>query len=438
MSTFQTITLFVFGTIGIVAVIIFANFAGSKGMGYLGDVEMWGTASVELVTPIVKKVNEDNIKLFNLTYTQKNAETFDAELVSALAAGVGPDLFLMPSKEIVRESNKVAKIPFEALGERQFRDTFIDESALYLTDNGILALPLYIDPLVMYWNRDILSSSGVSASPKKWSEFEDIASMVTVSSRLGNISQATVAMGGYKNIGYAKEILTTLFMQGGDPIVVRDTSKTDSTKAIEISQTFAIDPAVVPATIRFYNSFSDPATKGYSWNSELVSSRTAFQSGILGIYFGLASDYNKIKLANPHLNFDVSVMPQRDLAQTKLTYADIYGLAITKNSKNWNGALVVANILTGADISKSWADLLYLPSARRDVLQTGTKDGVMSVFYTSAIIGHGWLDPAPADTNTIFKDMVEVVLSGVKTDEEAARSANSQMKNLISRVVKTL
>ncbi|MBI5139961.1 MAG: extracellular solute-binding protein [Candidatus Vogelbacteria bacterium] len=438
MSFVQTVTLFVFGTIGIVAVILFANFAGSKGVGYLGDVELWGTTSAELVAPIIKKVNDDNKKLFNLVYKEKRANTFDAELVSALASGKGPDLFLIPSREIVRESNKIAKIAYEKLSERQFKDTFVDESSLFLTDGGILALPFYSDPLIMYWNKDILSSSGVPAAPKKWSEFLDIAEKITVSSRIGNITQATVAMGGYRNVLNAKEILATLFMQAGDPIVKRDTSEKRSTGPIAIDQTFAEDPGIVPSGVRFYNSFSNPANKNYSWNSELPISKNAFQSGILGIYFGFASDYNQIKLANPHLNFDVGPVPQRDLAQTRITYGELYGLAIAKNTKNFGGAFAVVNTLTGVDASKAWSDALYLPSARRDILQDGTRDGVMSVFYNSAIMARSWLDPDPEETGAIFKELIESILSGVKTEESATKSAGVEMATLITRVTKSL
>lgn len=433
MSPFQTLTLVFFGIIGVVAVIIFATFAGGKGVGYLGDVELWGTTSEGLIAPIIKKINTDNSKLFNLTYKQKNAETFDTELVSALASGSGPDLFLLPSREIVREGNKVASISYDTISERQFKDAFVDEASLFLVDSGILALPFYSDPLVMYWNKDILSSSGVPAAPRKWSEFLDIAEKITVSSKSGNITQATVAMGGYRNILNAKEILATLFMQGGDPIVVRSEVEDSSSKSTKLKSVFAEDPAIVPSGVRFYNSFSNPANKNYSWNSELSLSRNAFQSGILAIYFGFASDYNQIKFANPHLNFDVAIMPQRDTAQTKLTYAELYGIAITKNTKNFAGALKVATVLTGTDISKMWGDVIYLPSARRDILQAGTRDGVMSVFYNSAVMGRGWLDPLPAETNVIFRELIESILSGAKPEDKAVRSAKEQMSNLISK-----
>ena len=57
------------------------------------------------------------------------------------------------------------------ISERDFKNTYIEEGELYLAANGILGLPITVDPMVMYWNRDIFSSAAIAAPPSYWDEF---------------------------------------------------------------------------------------------------------------------------------------------------------------------------------------------------------------------------------------------------------------------------
>lgn len=43
-----------------------------------------------------------------------------------------------------------------------------------MTKDSIIAFPLTIDPLVMYWNRDILSNAGIVKPPAYWDEIYSI------------------------------------------------------------------------------------------------------------------------------------------------------------------------------------------------------------------------------------------------------------------------
>jgi hypothetical protein len=85
-----------------------------------------------------------------LQYVEKTEEEFDLAFIEALASGVGPDVFMLPSGKILKYRNKIYVIPYNVFSQRQFRDTFIEGAEIYMAPEGVLAFPVSVDPLVMY------------------------------------------------------------------------------------------------------------------------------------------------------------------------------------------------------------------------------------------------------------------------------------------------
>jgi ABC-type glycerol-3-phosphate transport system substrate-binding protein len=438
MNLFQSLVLAVFGLFAIAAVVIFSlTTSGGTDIGFAGTFKLWGTLPASSMEKPLEDFNNANSKLYRLEYVERRKDSFQNDLISALAAGNGPDLVILPETSIVQNSDKILPISYDSYAVRDFNDNFIDGASLFMSKDGIFGMPLYLDPLVMYWNKDIFSTGGVASYPTKWSEFENLAGRLTISNRGGNISQATVAMGSYFNVEHVKDILATLFMQSGSEIV--RFTKSDEFNSTGDSLPYIVsfggsdDDSALESALRFFLGFSDPNKKAYSWNVAMANSKSAFSGGILGVYFGHASDYGSIQKNNPHLNFDVAVIPQRDAAKNRITFGNIYGVSITRVSKNPIIAKQIAINMSGADFTGSLSREISLPPARRDLLSAGAKDPIASVFYSSAIISRAWLDPVPAETYNIFRDLTESVLSGVKTDSQAIRIVRESLTNLIKK-----
>ena len=158
MSNFQIALITTFVIFTVVAVLIFTGaipgFKAPEG-GYGGEVVVWGTFPKLKLSSAIDAFNQQNKALFSLAYEEKNKDSFERELLEALASGRGPDIFFLTQDMVLKHKDKVLLVPFETLTEREFKDTFTEEGELYLTLEGVLALPLSVDPLVMYWNRDI-------------------------------------------------------------------------------------------------------------------------------------------------------------------------------------------------------------------------------------------------------------------------------------------
>ena len=428
MSNFQVAILGIFGFFIIVAVLIFSGIipglGGSKG-SVAGEVVLWGTIPSNQISGLMEDFNRQ-YKPLSVTYIEKNQSSFDKDLVEALASGIGPDIIMLSRELIYRHADKVYPIPYATLSERAFKDTFVEEGELYLTSVGILALPFRLDPMVMYYNRNILSGAGISLPPSSWEEVFSIAPKLVTKDQSGNITQSAVSFGEFRNVNYAKDILVLLTMQAGNPIVEKSGG---GFKAV-FGDTFGFSLKPADEALRYYTNFSNPVQPVYSWSRSLPNSRDAFLSGSLAFYFGYASELLGLRSQNPHLNFDVAKVPQTKGASAKVTIGRIDGLSVMKSSKNISAALQTVTLMTGPDTSFKLAQNTSLPPPRRDLLANKPSDAYMNVFFDSALMSRGWIDPAPASTSAIFQSLIESVASGRLRVSEAVMNANSELARL--------
>jgi multiple sugar transport system substrate-binding protein len=411
--------------------IVFGVFSRQRGEeGISGTVTIWGTLDRTTVETFVKRAIMDTGAEIEVIYVEKDSATFDAEFVEALAVGTMPDLFILPQDAIIKFRNKITPISYETMPVRMFRDTYIEEAELYLDDEGIVGVPFSIDPLVMYWNRDIFSNAGLVTPPQYWDEFFTFTSKLTKRDDAANIIQSAVALGEFSNVTHAKDIIAALVMQAGNPIVERQNGRL--TSILESSLGFVTPPA--SAAIRFYTEFSNPVGPAYSWNRSLANSREAFLSGRLATYFGYASELNELRNKNPNLNFDVAILPQARDTGKRLTFAEMFAFAVPRNVPNYSLAAYTALLVTGPKGIENWVAASGLPPVRRDMITQAQSDPYSAVFYDSAIIARGWLDPNPRQTDDIFKNMIEGTIVGTRRPQESAARASLELQELLNQL----
>ena len=427
-SNIQLIITGIFLVLAVGGVIAFALFSGKTPENEIsGRVVIWGTVKAETMQELIK-VSKDFIKnaAEAVQYVEHDPRTYYVELVTAIAEGTGPDLFLLDQDHILAEKNKVFILSYESYSERQFKDTYLEASELYLDETGIIAFPFIVDPLVMYWNRDILSREGVAVPPQYWDEFFVLSPKITKRDRSQNILQSTVSLGEYSNVSHAKDILATLMLQAGNPIVLKDNLGKFKP---QLMQNFGFTVRPAESALRFYTEFSNPIKSVYSWNRALSESQRLFLADQLAFYFGYTSEYAELARANPNLNFDVAVLPQsRD--GKRATFGRVQAFAIPNASQNKGGALKVASIFTSNRILETLSSLNGLPPVTRKLLNTPPPDDLSPVFYESALISKAWPDPNPATSDVIFKEMVESVTSGRLRIGEALQEAEDQLETL--------
>ncbi|MEK7613761.1 MAG: extracellular solute-binding protein [Patescibacteria group bacterium] len=425
MKPFHIAVLVFFGALAMFAVFIFASFS-SQNRDAVGEVVIWGTLPENTVDEVLSALFLVSDGYEEVSYRQLAESTFVATLVEAIAADRGPDLILLPHDAVLSERDKVITIPYRSISRRSFQDTFVEAGEAFLTDEGMLGLPFYIDPFVLYWNRTLFSNAGIARVPRFWDEFVDIAPVLSKHTQGGTLTQSAVSLGEWGNITHAKEVFTSLIIGLGNPIT-QFADDGELRVVLNGDQNAAVSPA--ESALRFYTDFADPVKTTYSWNRSLSPSRDAFTAGFLATYFGKASELLPIRAQNPNLNFDVAAYPRvRD--GVLAVPADVYALAIPRGSKNQSGALKVAVAFSGIDVQKSLMAQTGLPSVRRDVLSASPENPFESIFRDAALNAYVWFDPDPEGTEKIFERMVEETSSGKLRIPEAVSQAQEELSTL--------
>lgn len=427
--------------IAIIAILIFIALGMFTGAipGLRGTQAISGTVSVWLPQnyAYLKTTAEDfavankNIKV-NIKILPD--ASYEGEIINSLAAGTAPEVWLLPDDLILKHKDKIAALPFSSYPERTFVDTFIDSGKLYLEKNPkdgtgqIIGLPVAVDPIVLYWNKDLLASAGLSNPPKTWDEFVTHAQTITKLDAQGQIMRSGAALGSFNNIKNAKDIISLLILQSGNLIVDPATLRA----ALKDNAGLPVNPT--ESAVRFFNDFANARKTTYSWNRNLPDAFDAFTSQKLAMYFGYASEYQKILQANPHLNFDIAEVPQIKDAPLAATFGKMEAAVISKPAAKSGAALQLINYLSSYQAQKKMQNSTILPSVRRDVLAEPADYLALGIFIKSAIKTKGWLDPDSEKTYGIFKNMIESTASGASSLAGAVQNAQNQLQSAISAI----
>lgn len=434
---FQYIFLTFFGVMAVVAVIVFSKTPGGNSAtpsNVRGTVTIWGTYPSDGMDKVINGVNDQYKDSLTIKYAFHDPKDFDRDIVEALASGRGPDILLLPDDLILRHTDKIEPIPYSPNGitPAWLQNTFIQAAEIYTRDQGLIAVPFAVDPMVMYWNRDIFSNASVTEPPKYWDEFLTLTPKFTKRDpKTFNITQSAIAFGEFQNVDHAKDILAMLFLQVGNPIVKIGLGGKPAANLMSGEESHLIPSEDVVSAFRFFMDFSNPLKDIYTWNRSRSNSLNEFINGNLAVHFDYASTYKRIREKNPHLNFAVAQVPIPRGTSAEITFAKVYGLTILKSSPNKSTAVFVVQQLLGSTPSGEFARSFTLPPVRRDLLAQKPTDAAQTVFYDAAIRARTWLDPKPELSNEAFQSAVESVSSGRNPVNQAIGGLQTQLSSAL-------
>ena len=428
MSKFQIILLVVFGVFIVIGVAVFSLYRGGGGAGDV-TITVWGDIPSHDFSLLLNTPTFNQDKIASTIYVEKSANTLEAEFTEALARGTGPDLIILTQDRLWKNKPKLLAIPFESISERDFKTTFVEEGELFIDAGGIYGLPLSIDPMVLYYNRDLLSSAGHAKPIVYLDEIYTSATNLSKKDPAGNLFSSVMALGEARNIPNYKDILSLLLLQAGTPI----TSIVGTNLRSQIATNFGLPILPSVAALDFYTQFSNPTKVFYSWNRSLIDAQTHFTSGDSAYYLGFASEFRVLKNKNPTLNFVVSPVPQSRVSSKITTFGRLRAIAISRGSRNSLVALTIAQRLVSKEVALSLSKSLALPPARRDLLTAKPTDAIFSTFYDAALQSKGWIDPDADATGIIFRDAIESITSGRTRTLEAVTKVNRELETLIKQ-----
>jgi len=370
-----------------------------------------------------------------IRYKRFRLEEYEEKLLNAFAEDRGPDVFLihntwvdkyMPKllpapksvktavqvvtgtvkKEVTTQVVNTPTITIRAL-KNDFPD-FVSKNSVRRVDvsttpdkkvfeERVVALPMSVDTLALYYNKDLLNASGIPTPPETWGQFQAQVQKIVKQDDRGNIIRAGAGMGLGSNVDRSPDIASLLMMQNGAEMTNEngDTTFTRTPQALEGLR--EIPPGL--QAIQFYADFANPAKAVYTWNRNEPNSLDAFVQGTSAFYLGYNYSLPLIRARAPKLNLGITNVPQIENSP-EVNFANYWMWTVSKKSASTDLAWLFVNDMTGKDLVTSYLKAAKRPAARKALLTEQLEDEDIGVFSSQVLTAKTWYrgkDPKSAD-----------------------------------------
>lgn len=409
----------------LIAVLIFSGklSLGNKTAKAQGEVIMWGTVPEEAISRIFQEFNP-KAKSYRITYKEVPAAGFNRALVESLASGTGPDLILAPHQYILSNAERIYPFPPAYMSETKFKEAYVDGASVFLTPQGALALPVAIDPMVLFYNRYLLSKHGVVTPPSYWDDLMRLAPTLTVKGKNGQFLESAIAVGA-PNAPYMKDLMMAVVGQLGQVPVLGSRV----TANVPIQENQDIQP--LATALLFFSGFADPRKDTYTWSQYSSRADDQFIAEKVAMYVGYASELPTLRSRNPKAEFEMTYLPQTKDYNTFTTGATFYGVAALKSSRNLVTALTAEADLGSRGVGPALAAVIGATAPFRSF---ASSQGTPDVIARSMLVARAWYDSFPSESSAYAATMMTDVLSGRVNPSEAASAFVSRLQDLYTPI----
>jgi len=384
------------------------------------DLQFWGMEDEEGTWQRIISAFREQYPHISITYYRLNEATYEDVLFNRLAAGTGPDIFVLKNSWIVKHRNKVAPLPQQALGftVRNLSNAFVDGVAdeLVSPTGGIIGLPLFLDTLALFYNKDIFNAAGIAIPPKTWGETEALSRQLTKTTQGREIIKSGIALGSSKNIEHAFEIVSALMFQYGAPV------------AGYREKSVSLDGA--EEAFSFYTSFADQTSERFSWTPRLKNSLDAFAEGTTAMMIGNSQDIGRLRAKNPHLRFGIVSFPQRRGVTTPLTYGTHFFPTVSLQSRNQLAAWQFILFAAAEEGAAVYLENTERPPAKRDLIAAGAPKPELEVFWRQALVAKSWAVPDEETALRLFQETIDAVVNRTENAGTAVGKLRSRLNVL--------
>jgi len=324
-----SIALIVIVVVTVVILLINANSGKKNNTSDLGTGELvyWGLWEPSAVMqPLIDEYESahDGITILysQQTYTNYESRLYTRLQQSTTSSEPAPDIFRIHNTWIPKYYKYLYALPSTIMTKEKYATTFYPTATADLTakDGNIYAMPLEIDGLVIFYNKQLLATAGVTTPPTDWDSFVELAQKLTKKSSTGKITQAGLAMGTSKNVSHAAEIFSFLMLEQGIDII-------DETKT-----TVTLNTTKVEDVMDTYTSFAKGTTA--TWDSSLGTDMNMFFQGKLAMLIAPSWRAFEIVQSAPTIEFGTATLPQLSANQDSIYYSTYWAEAVSKNSSN--------------------------------------------------------------------------------------------------------
>lgn len=393
-----------------------------------------------------------------INYRKLTYEEYENALIEAFASDRGPDIFSIhntwlrkyqsknligsvPSKttmafpyikgtvkkEVAYELKTTQGITTKNV-DSYFIDTVYDDIVIKAKNDAnvlseqVFGLPLAIDTLILFYNKDLFNNAGITTPPEYWNrEFQQNVKKLTKQNNQGEIIQSGIALGGSNNIVRSTDILSLLMMQNGTNMMEGGAVKFNQNAGSSKDKSPGID------ALRFYTDFSNPAKEVYSWNNGLEDSLKMFVDNKLAMMIGYKYMLPEIKARAPKLNFGIAPIPQIEGNSQKTNYANYWVEVVSKSILANPDNLKKGAFYTKQKYNTAWDFIQFIANkknvpvylsktqnatALKSLIDGQIEDEEMSMFANQILTSKSWYRGNDANAaEMILKQMIDKTIT---------------------------
>lgn len=253
----------------------------------------WGLfESKDVMQPLIKEFEEKHPDV-SIDYSARSFSdlfSYKETLLTRLTQGSGPDIFRFHVSWLGQFKKELASAPESVISQTDFENNFFNiNKETLIKDDKIYAIPLEYDGLELFYNTEIFNEATISAAPKTWEEFRQIAVKLTKRDQNDRITQAGAAVGTSLNTAHATDILSLMMVQS----------------AVNIPDDLISEEA--QAALDFYVNL---VKEDKVWDETLPFSIIAFANKQVAMMFAPSWRVFDLQNLNPDLKFSIARVPQ--------------------------------------------------------------------------------------------------------------------------------
>jgi len=396
-----------------------------------------------------------NIKIRYEKFT--NPQEYEDLIVNEIAEGQGPDIFAIHNGWITKHQGKLASMPLDLsvpMNPAKFQETFFDVAAKDLIiENKIYGLPLSIDTLALFYNKEYFISAvpGANSPANTWEKIKkQVIALTKQDNSRERFNVAGIAMGRSDNISRAIDILYLLMLQ-----FETNFYNEEGTQSIIADKQGTIEgtgQAYFPGihALELFSSFGLPSYNHYSWNDLITGENPenkeigAFARGKVAMIFGYSYLYEELqreintleKLGKTHIKLtDIQIKEVPQLLDPKLTnkrfaFASYFPLVVSKNSKHQRAAWEFIQYLSSKESLQTYFEKTHNPTSRLDMQAEQALDPIYGAFSRQANYARSYKIIDHEFYNTIITQAISDVISTI-TPKKALFNAQQKINCLL-------
>ncbi len=346
----------------------------------------------------------------SISIRQLREDELYSRLIEALADDKGPDIISIPNRQMALYLPKLAAMPtgikdttVQVIKGKLGTETKVNitnqtlPTALQIGNDfvqvvkkdvvyqdKIYGLPMSLDTMALYYNKDLLDRAGIPQPPKDWTEFASAVRKLSKYDKNGKVIQSGTALGTGNNIVGFDDLLYLLFEQSRVSFVDKNSYAVFNLLAQGSS---GVSPAA--AVVDFFTDFANPSKDVYSWDTTMNNSLDEFVSGKLAFFFGYSYHNSLIKSRAPQLNIEIIPMLQLS-KENQVNAANYWVQTVVGKSKHQNEAWGLVSYLTYSKATKDYLDATSRPTALRAYIADQKNNTTLAPFASQVLVADNW------------------------------------------------